>query len=495
MKRYLALVIIFLTFFSCSTRLDRDTAALVNNEKISIDDLAYSVHFFPQWAPNKKGRELVDAHLNLLIDKKLFAQEGRRRGFDRTPLVKQVSDWAEKDQMVLALYRDEIRNKVQISEDQIKEAYFKGREQVRLRHLFARSEQDALRLKAQLDAGVPFETLAAQTFKDSTLQHNGGDLGFVGYSDIDEKLAEVAFELPKGVVSPPVRSRWGYHLLRVDEKRQQVFYTPGEYQNQHESIAADVRKQEEKKAAGVFVAGLMAPQDVKMMNKAFDQLCLEVKGMILGAERLLPNYQPMLGSAELQQMERRLSPIGAQTLVTFRGGKWTIQDFVDRLAQLPISDRPRLDSPAHLRHDIGVMIMREFLAREATQRGLDRDPGVRDAVQRWQDEYTFSSLWASLTDTLSMSETEKQNFYHAHSSRFTREEVVNGHYQSRPETYAEAAEGAAAGVRQEKSDQLYHKMLDDLRRHARIVINEAAVAELAAGLAKGERIEMMNVPR
>jgi hypothetical protein len=437
----------------------------------------------------------VDAHLNLLIDKKLFAQEGRRRGFDQTPLVNQVTEWAEQDQIVLALYRDEIRNKVEISEEQIKEAYLKGREQVHLRHLFARSEQEALDLKVRLDAGVPFEVLASQTFQDTTLQRNGGDLGFVGNQDIDEKLAEVAFELPKGVISPPVRSRWGYHLLRVDEKRQQIFYTPGEYQNQHQAVAADVRKREEKKAAGVFVASLMAPLDVKMMNQAFDQLCLEVKGMILGAERMLPNYQPMFGSAELQQIERRLSPLSAQTLVTFKGGEWTIQDFLDRLARLPVSDRPRLDSPAHLRHDIGVMIMREFLAREAKRCGLHRDPGVRDAVRRWQDEYTFSSLWASSTDTLSVSEAEKQKYFKDHPSQFRKEGVVGGRYQSRQATFAEAAEQAAVKVRQEKSDQLYQKLRDDLRRKASIVINEAAVAELAAGLSQGERIQMMNVPR
>ncbi len=421
---FIALAIfVLLSFLSCS-RLDEQTAAVVNGERISADDLYHSIHFFSQYAANKKGRELVEAHLQLLIDKKLFAQEGRRRGFDRTPRVQQIVDWAEKDQLVKALYRDEIRNKVQVSEEELREAFFKGREQVRLRHLFVRSESEALDVKLQLDRGVPFEAIAAKTFRDSLLAATGGDLGWVSYDDIDENLAEVAFDLPEYLTSAPVRSRWGYHLLRVDGRRQQIFNTDTEFLRQRVALEKQVRRYKEKKAAGAFVKNYMAPLDVKMMNPTFLLLAAQIKDIVLEGQSLLPNYRPLIGSLEIERLRRNLSPQSQQVLVTFKGGQWTLQDFIDRVQQLPLSDRPRIDTPANLRHDIGVMIMREFLAREAKNRGLHKDPDVRQAVQRWRDDYTFSEFWQTFSDTLTVSETEKQQFFTEHPGRYLQEEKV-----------------------------------------------------------------------
>ncbi len=69
---YLSLILIF----ACSPKQESHIVAHVNGEPILLSELEYSLNFFPQYAPNKRGVEAVKAHLDLLIEKKLFSQEG-----------------------------------------------------------------------------------------------------------------------------------------------------------------------------------------------------------------------------------------------------------------------------------------------------------------------------------------------------------------------------------------------------------------------------------
>ncbi len=496
MKRYLLLIVLLL---ACAlTPLDDNTAALVNGEPISKEELLNNMHFMTLHARNLRGRELAEAHLDLLIDKKLFAQEGKKRGLAENPVVRQVTDWAERDQMVKTLYRDEVRTKVLPTEEQVRAAFFRGREQLRLRHLFARSEAEALHLKEQLDAGSTFEELAARTFRDSTLRRSGGDLGFVGYEDIDEKLADVAFELPQHQVSPPVRSRYGWHLLRVDNRRQQLFNSEADYAREREAIAKELRRSQEKKLAGAYVEQLMTPLDVKMTNAAFNILAANVQSIVLGAARMVPNYQPMLGGAEMAMMNRGLGGHEQDILVAWKGGEWTLGEFMKRVEALPITERPRLDTPGHLRFDIGKMVMRELLAREAKRKQLDKDPVVREAVRKWQEEYIFGALWQNVRDTVQLNRQEEETFFAAHQGRYReylqlrpRGALAPDSLQADPRLQRQVQEDA----RDEKMDQTYARMAAELRQDANIRRNEKVLQELAKEFpATGERIDVMGVP-
>lgn len=496
MKKVLALTALLL---ACSlTPLEDRTAALVNREPVSIEELRNNIHFMTLYARNKQGRELVDAHLDLLIEKKLFAQEARRQGLEMNPLVRQVVDWAERDQMIKALYRDEVRNKVQPGEADLHAAFLRGREQVHLRHLFARSEVDALLLKEQLDRGVPFETLAARTFHDSTLARSGGDLGFVGYDDIDEKLAETAFALPLRQISPPVQSRYGWHILRVDNRRQQLFNSEAEYHQQRQAIAEDLQRKLEKKAAGAYVDKMMSALEVKMINATFTILAANVKEIVLGAERMVPNYQPMLGGREMLQMNEGAGGQQKELLVVWKGGQITLGDFLQRVESLPISERPRIDTPGHLRFDIGKLAMRELLVQQAKRQNLDKDPLVQEGVRKWREDYLFGVLWQRVRDTLKVNPAEEATFFATHTGRY-REFL-----ESRPEgllspdslTLIPALQSRVReDLLSEKNDRIYAGMAAELRRKAKIRRNDKQLALLAAEFPTGrERIDMMGLP-
>ncbi len=90
--------------------------------------------------------------------------------------------------------------------------------QVRASHILVRDEETAKRLKAEIDAGADFSKVAKKN-SICPSKEQGGDLGFFGKGQMVKEFEDAAFSLPVGVVSAPVRTEFGYHLIVVTEKR------------------------------------------------------------------------------------------------------------------------------------------------------------------------------------------------------------------------------------------------------------------------------------
>ena len=425
-KKIILFFFAFIYFTNCShPKLDENTVAIVNGEPIPKSDLIYNLNFFPQYAPSKKGEALVQAHFDLLVDKKLLAQEGKKRGFDKTPHVKQVVEWVKRDEMLRVLYADQVRDKVHVSDAEIKDAFLRGLTSIHVRHIFVRTKEKAEQVKQALDSGVSFKKIAAQTFHDSTLRANGGDLGYLTYSDMDADFAKAAFALKDGQVSRPVHTKWGYHIIRVDDRRQMVFAGQQELQQKRSKIVRELREKKERQLAGQFVKNYMDQFDVKMVNAGFNVLASRIKQIVVSANQMIPDYRPMLGGKEIELMSDGLNAHLDDVLITFKNGQWTIREFIEKLRQLPLTKRPRLDNPIKLRHDIGVMLRDEFLAKEAERRGLDKDARVQTEVKKWKDEFTFSEYWNAVRDTIKVTDAEKQNYFSQHQGRYLSPEKVH----------------------------------------------------------------------
>ena len=134
---------------------------------------------------------------------------------------------------------DELAKGFEVSEEDVamyyeqqRANYIKQPEQRKARHILikvdAATDESVARakideIKNKLDSGESFETLAAEYSQDIGSAKQGGDLGFFGRGVMDKAFEDTAFKLAKGEVSAAVRSRFGYHLIKLDDiKEQQV---------------------------------------------------------------------------------------------------------------------------------------------------------------------------------------------------------------------------------------------------------------------------------
>ena len=92
-------------------------------------------------------------------------------------------------------------------------------QEVRARHILVETEDEAKAVLAELKKGADFATLAKSKSKDPG-SSEGGDLGYFTKDQMVPEFAEVAFKLEKGAISDPVKSQFGWHIIKVEDKRE-----------------------------------------------------------------------------------------------------------------------------------------------------------------------------------------------------------------------------------------------------------------------------------
>jgi peptidyl-prolyl cis-trans isomerase C len=91
-------------------------------------------------------------------------------------------------------------------------------QEVHARHILVETEDEAKAISAELKKGTDFAQLAKQKSKDPGAA-DGGDLGYFTKDQMVPEFAEVAFKLDKGQISDPVKTQFGWHIIKVEDKR------------------------------------------------------------------------------------------------------------------------------------------------------------------------------------------------------------------------------------------------------------------------------------
>jgi peptidyl-prolyl cis-trans isomerase C len=91
-------------------------------------------------------------------------------------------------------------------------------EEVRARHILVETEDEAKAILEQLKAGADFATIAKEKSKDPG-GADGGDLGFFAKGQMVPEFSEVAFKMYEGQLSNPVKTQFGWHIIKLEEKR------------------------------------------------------------------------------------------------------------------------------------------------------------------------------------------------------------------------------------------------------------------------------------
>jgi peptidyl-prolyl cis-trans isomerase C len=104
-------------------------------------------------------------------------------------------------------------------------------QEVRARHILVETEDQAKAIQADLKKGADFAELAKQKSKDPAAA-DGGDLGYFTKDQMVPEFADVAFKLDKGQISDPVKTAFGWHIIKVEDKRKKPVPTYDQVKDQ-----------------------------------------------------------------------------------------------------------------------------------------------------------------------------------------------------------------------------------------------------------------------
>ena len=160
-----------------------------------------------------------------IIAREVFMQEAQLRGLDATDDYKAQIELARQSILIRELFAD-FQTKNPVTDADIKAEYDKfaasnsGKE-FKARHILVEKEADAKAIIAQLKKGGKFEEIAKKSSKDPGSGANGGDLDWAAAGSYVPEFSEALAKLEKGkMTETPVKTQFGYHIIRLDDTRE-----------------------------------------------------------------------------------------------------------------------------------------------------------------------------------------------------------------------------------------------------------------------------------
>ena len=197
--------------------------ATVGGEPITEADLAFAAEDIGADLNNIPPDQVRAVLLAQMIDLKLMAQAGDKAGMQDDELFKlrleYLTDRALRRAYTRSAVSDTITPEAIQAEYEKQIAAIPAEDEVHARHILVTTEDDAKAIKAELDGGADFVELAKAKSIEPNAAQSGGDLGYFKRGVMVKPFGDAAFAMEVGQISDPVQTQFGWHIIRVEDRR------------------------------------------------------------------------------------------------------------------------------------------------------------------------------------------------------------------------------------------------------------------------------------
>lgn len=229
-----------------SEKLDDKTVAIVDGEKISKDDYKDELSFYASMLASQQ--QLKNSIVTMMVQDKLIANDikkndikiddkevddalmqsvqnfGGQEQFDKTlddynMSLDKFKETLKKD-LMYKKHREWFDSNNEVTDDEIKKYFEDNKDEfakVDASHILVQDEETAKEIKEKIDNGEDFAKLAEEYSTDTASAKNGGSVGAFAKGQMVKEFEDAAFAMKEGEVSDPVKSQFGYHIIKVNK--------------------------------------------------------------------------------------------------------------------------------------------------------------------------------------------------------------------------------------------------------------------------------------
>jgi len=218
MKRFLSVALIAVSALTINAQENDPVLLTVGGNEVKLSE-------FNAIYNKNNSKESVKDYLDLYIKFKLKVKEAEDLGYDTVPkFINELKGY--RKQLAEPFLTDK-----EVTETLIKEAYDRMKTDVRASHILVQVKENAapldtlkaykkiMELRKSILNGASFEVKAKTASEDPSAKKNGGDLGYFSAFHMVYPFESAAYNTKVGEVSLPVRTKFGYHILKVTDKR------------------------------------------------------------------------------------------------------------------------------------------------------------------------------------------------------------------------------------------------------------------------------------
>ncbi len=351
---------------------------------------------------NLAARESV---LNNMINEILLYYYGDDNKFINDPEYNEELE-ENKKRTILAYLKDrEIYSKITVTEAEAREAFRRVNEKLAVRHLYAKTEEEADNLYDLLKLGTDFNTLAKQVFTDSTLKNNGGYLGYFTWGDLDPAFEDTAYSLKVGEISKPVKTANGYSIIKLEDRISNPLLTESDFQNRKSHIEDVIRMRKKDPAEKKYLQSIFDENQLRFNDKALENILYD------------------LYSSGIKEAGKIISE--SRECVTYKDKIYTQTDIEKKLSDLPSYHRKRINSIEDLHQAIEGMFLNDILYKTAVSKGYDTVMVVLKKIEQYNKNTLLKYKKQDIITSAQLPDSVLYKYYTNNISLFTNEPEMN----------------------------------------------------------------------
>ncbi len=408
----LAGMLVSVVFFACGTKKEGGgVVAKVGNMTVSTDELNQewsnaSRMIIRGVSEYERKQDLV----NKLIGEKVVLLEAYKEGIDNE--VEQDTTFAKQKETILlnVLYKKEIVDKAKASESEIKDEYDKQKEEIHAAHILVETKDEADSIYQQLKSGADFTQLAKEKSIDPSAKNNGGDLGFFKWGKMVPEFQEAAFQLKVGEISRPVQTKYGWHIIKLIEKRA---VAQSSYEDAKKLILPRLEQAKREQRVKEYFEELKKKVGFKINDQALD--------LILSKKvEVPPDSQGLRKTGETIDASQFTSQELSMPLFTYQGGEVSVGNFVQQFNQMPQPYRPRLSDKERIGEIAFQTQVRDLLLDVAKKDNLEKSDEFAKEWDALKEKEMIKRMKGEvILKGVGISDEEVQSYYDRFKDRFT----------------------------------------------------------------------------
>jgi len=343
---------------------------------------------------------------NMINEYLLYNVDDNQKIFSDSEYQKELK-W-DKKQTILAYLKDqEIYAKLTATDKEVRDAYYKSNEKISVRHLFASTEEEANNLYKLLENGSDFKKLAKQVFTDTTLQNNGGYLGYFSWGDMDPAFEDAAYALNIGEISKPVKTKFGYSIIKLEDRKPHPLLTETEFLKKKKHMEKVVRMRK------------MRAAEIEYVNKLFDP------NKVWFDEKILGNIFNNLSYSPQYSTENSKIQTSSAVCVKYENKFYKQTELEKRIDLIPVFHREKISSLDGLKTIIKGIILQDILYQIALRKGHDKQQEVNTTISKYNNNTFLKYKRKEIADKTTFPDSVAYKFYTDNPQYFKSSDELN----------------------------------------------------------------------
>ncbi|MCD6594640.1 peptidylprolyl isomerase [bacterium] len=378
--------------------------AKVGKFTITTDDLEKTMRPRKYKSYDEELQKRKDS-VERLATEKLFLAAAYEQELDKDEDI--VADLAKTNPQRLSrvLYKIVVTDKaIDPTEDKINQAYARMKTKIHAKHILVENEKLADSLYKALQNGANFDTLANEFTIDPSGKGHGGDLRLFSAMEMIQPFEDAAYALEPGQISKPVKTRFGWHIIKVIEKIPNDQIKPLE--QERDKIIAHLKRGQETKLAQDFIEKIKSDANFKFNT---DNVKLVVQRY---AQMMTDTLNPI--TALPFSLDDKKLP-----LASYKYGNLTINDLDTTFRKIPPTSKPKFVDEKSVEDFIRILPQQLLIEKAAEELNVKNDEYYKELydkeitgkiVAKFRKDFLFKDL--------NVGDDEVKAFYDANPDSF-----------------------------------------------------------------------------